>query len=354
MRYLKGLVWCAIVCVLPAGVWAGSLTDPGTPGSSSSAMYTLEDIYNRLDSGAAGAKRSGGFTEPSASPGSSGHTLDEVMEKAPTADNSNGASAADVVSGKTFWGLLTGGWGPLTGTMTNVGAQNITTPGTSAQTITQGYYDGTVFVEGDENLSAGNIKCGVTIFGVTGTLGLPVCVAKTGLTTVCSAGDDGAYQKGCDPAVTPYNLSDYNRTSLPCSGGFTNNGDGTVTDNLTGLIWLKNANCFGRRTWRNGLSDCNNLASGTCGLNDGSSAGDWRLPNFNELRSLFDPTLSAPYLPAGHPFTNVQSRLYWSSSGFPDVMHGTWVWVVDLDRGFGFYDDGESPDPYVWPVRGGQ
>ena len=27
---------------------------------------------------------------------------------------------------------------------------------------------------------------------------------------------------------------------------FTDNGNGTVTDNLTGLIWLKNANCFGK------------------------------------------------------------------------------------------------------------
>lgn len=36
---------------------------------------------------------------------------------------------------------------------------------------------------------------------------------------------------------------------------FTNNGDGTVTDNLTGLIWLTNADCFGTRTWTQALAD---------------------------------------------------------------------------------------------------
>ena len=30
-------------------------------------------------------------------------------------------------------------------------------------------------------------------------------------------------------------------------------GDGTVLDNLTGLIWLKNADCFGVQTWTNAL-----------------------------------------------------------------------------------------------------
>jgi hypothetical protein len=36
---------------------------------------------------------------------------------------------------------------------------------------------------------------------------------------------------------------------------FTDNSNGTVTDNLTGLIWLKNANCFNTRTWIQALSE---------------------------------------------------------------------------------------------------
>ena len=51
-------------------------------------------------------------------------------------------------------------------------------------------------------------------------------VEKTGQTTSCAAGDDGALKKG---------------VAWP-SPRFTDNADGTVSDNLTGLIWLKQAN----------------------------------------------------------------------------------------------------------------
>jgi hypothetical protein len=68
---------------------------------------------------------------------------------------------------------------------------------------------------------------------------------------------------------------------------FTDNLNGTVTDNLTGLIWLKDANCFGTKTWADALSDASSLANGACGLNDGSVAGIWNLPNIVELESLF-------------------------------------------------------------------
>jgi len=40
---------------------------------------------------------------------------------------------------------------------------------------------------------------------------------------------------------------------------FTDNGNGTVTDNLTGLIWLKHASCYGKRTWADASSDANAL-----------------------------------------------------------------------------------------------
>jgi Protein of unknown function (DUF1566) len=82
--------------------------------------------------------------------------------------------------------------------------------------------------------------------------------------------------------------------------------DGTVRDNLTGLMWLKNADCFGQfRTWAQALTDANTLSNGTCGLTDGSVAGDWRLPNVKELLSLIDYGHFDPALPAGHPFVNV-------------------------------------------------
>lgn len=48
------------------------------------------------------------------------------------------------------------------------------TPGTSDQTIAAGQYlGGAQTIKGDTNLTAGNIKNGVAIFGVTGSLTIP-------------------------------------------------------------------------------------------------------------------------------------------------------------------------------------
>jgi len=123
-------------------------------------------------------------------------------------------------------------------------------------------------------------------------------VPQTGQTQSYASGDDGDLQLGVqwlDPR-------------------FTDNGDGTVTDHLTGLIWLKNANCFGLLNWSAALDVSNNLADGQCGLIDGSSPGDWHLPNVLEFFSLFDFGNESPPLPAEHPFNGVLEFYYWSST----------------------------------------
>ncbi|MEI8324744.1 MAG: hypothetical protein WCH44_05140 [Betaproteobacteria bacterium] len=53
---------------------------------------------------------------------------------------------------------------------------------------------------------------------------------------------------------------------------FINNGDGTVADTVTVLTWLRQADCIGR-PWSAVIATVNTLASGPCGLIDGSSAG---------------------------------------------------------------------------------
>ncbi|MCX8045262.1 MAG: tail fiber protein [Anoxybacillus gonensis] len=75
------------------------------------------------------------------------------------------AQPGDVLSGKTF----TNDSGEQTGTMPNRGAYNIT-PGTSNITIPAGYHNGSGVVYGDPDLIPSNIRQGVSIFGVTGTL----------------------------------------------------------------------------------------------------------------------------------------------------------------------------------------
>ncbi len=113
---------------------------------------------------------------------------------------------------------------------------------------------------------------------------------------------------------------------------FTDNNNGTVTDSITGLIWLKDANCNTVKAWVDALTAVATLANGSCGLSDGSTTGQWRLPSRNELQSLIDYyTTSNPALPSEHPFTGVQSGFYWSSTTY--AANTYYAWVVRLDGG---------------------
>ena len=133
---------------------------------------------------------------------------------------------------------------------------------------------------------------------------------------------------------------------------FKDNGNGTVTDQLTGLIWLKNANCAGPMTWDDALTYCNSLVSGSCGLSDGSVAGDWHCPNIIELESLTNAEEldSAAWLNT-QGFSNVASHYYWSSTNHRPSNFG---YSVDMGGGYNLvYDWAKHQTFYVWPVRGG-
>ena len=98
--------------------------------------------------------------------------------------------------------------------------------------------------------------------------GQTTCYNQTGGAIDCAGtGQDGDYQKGI-PWPDPR---------------FSNNGDGSITDNLTGLTWLQDTQCIGRVDWLPALDAVNALANGSCGLTDGSAAGEWRMPNYLEL-----------------------------------------------------------------------
>jgi hypothetical protein len=83
MKRRTRMLIIVVLTLLPLAALAGELDSPTAPDDPGSAMYTLEDLYNRLDSGVEGTKRVGPFAEPGAGPASTGHSLDEVMAKAP-------------------------------------------------------------------------------------------------------------------------------------------------------------------------------------------------------------------------------------------------------------------------------
>jgi len=162
-------------------------------------------------------------------------------------------------------------------------------------------------------------------------------------------GQDGEVRAGVAPPDPRFTANVDMNSDGDCTDA-EESCDGTVTDNLTGLIWLKDANCFGSRLWADALADANTLNSGECGLMDGSAEGDWHLPNRNQLTSLLDLGNFNPALPTGHPFLNIVTGRYWSSTTYPSSPDA--AWCVDFTTG-GLIITSKVPNRFVLPVRGG-
>jgi hypothetical protein len=194
----------------------------------------------------------------------------------------------------------------------------------------------------------------------------------TGQTTKYAAGDDGDLRKGA-------------------ALSYTDNGDGTITDNNTKLMWEAKTGCGSGRSgtnlhagdnfypWAGSCSvggafcgtdaDC---SSGTCNASDSQGTGytifkwvaalnaanfaghnDWRIPNKRELESIFDiqtlnPSVASAFNSGASSCT--QSYGYWSSSTVATAPQ--YVWVVDFYYG-GVYFGYRTGSNYVRAVRGG-
>jgi len=168
----------------------------------------------------------------------------------------------------------------------------------------------------------------------------PANVWKTGQTASYAAGDDGALEKGVKWPVPRFKAT-----------AFT----GGVRDDLTGLIWTRNANAPGpaacgsgtAKTWQGALNYVKCLNA-----NKFLGFSDWRLPNRVELHSLTDFSRRNPALPAVHPFINVKNAKYWSSTSNVDLP-GQAV-VVHMGNGRILYNSKNASQlQRVWPVRSG-
>ena len=138
---------------------------------------------------------------------------------------------------------------------------------------------------------------------------------------------------------------------------YIDNDDGTVTDNETGLIWLKNANCFGQQTWKKAMQSTAKLAHGKCGLRDGSKQGKWRLPTINEWKAMLNKRYRNPALSnaagtgkwkEGNAFSDVHTNTHWSSTKHSNNTTDVWVAYVNNGR---LKHRSKTYPRYVWPVR---
>lgn len=166
------------------------------------------------------------------------------------------------------------------------------------------------------------LKYGFSLYGVP----------KSGQTTSYRAGDDGEYEKG-----------------YPKSGGrFVDNGDNTITDKATGLMWIKEPEAIGgiwasagnpvQMVWDDTIDNCNAL--------DYAGHDDWRLPNVKELYSLID---LGRYSPALDPiFSGSIGTDFFSSTTKADATANAHTVV------FAFGTIGQkakTSDAYARPVR---
>jgi hypothetical protein len=191
--------------------------------------------------------------------------------------------------------------------------------------------------------------------------GAPFNVAKTGqaecydgLGTVVSctnAGQDGSYQKG---------------TAWP-SLRFTAKPDTTISDNLTGLIWVPDASIMKTRDsawdqdlWTNdGLVYWQHALDYIAKLNAENYLGhnDWRLPNANELASLmhFGEANPAVWLNS-QGFSNLATiySTYWTSTTYSDPVAKNDALFIRIDTPMLNHAQKGGNGFAVWPVRGGQ
>ena len=150
-------------------------------------------------------------------------------------------------------------------------------------------------------------------------------------------------------STAPGDDSDYHPAAVQPS--YTDNGNFTVTDNITGLVWKKcsegqinNATCSGAAatyTWLGAIGQCEGLTF--------AGASDWRLPNIKELMSIVDyGTHDSSKI--GTCFTNTYPYYYWSST--PVVPGTSSAWNVDFNYGYVYYYN-RANHYYIRCVRAG-
>jgi hypothetical protein len=208
---------------------------------------------------------------------------------------------------------------------TSPGLDSFTTPGSVAPT----FHNLTDVYNAIPTIDATKVLSGTTYLGVAGSASAgspyPSAVLKTGETlcydiagdpTDCAGtGEDGEHQSG---QATSY----------------TDNGNGTITDNATGLMWQKCSSGFSGTNCTTG-SDSSmtfNQATSTCAAASTGGHSDWRLPNLKELLSLVDygvvPSINSTYFPHEQTFDNGT----WTSTADEGNSDQIRSFVVDLSE----------------------
>ena len=139
----------------------------------------------------------------------------------------------------------------------------------------------------------------------------------------CGAGTPAAANGSCGAFVMPNTAS----AGLPHSASYTANGDGTVTDNVTGFLW-------------EGTLDPGQYTRPDAAAYCAGKGGLWRLPSKLELISLVDldfapsPSMQPPAIDPAY-FPDTPPDFFWSSTLYADETLGEpFAWYVFFQTGF--------------------
>ncbi len=207
--------------------------------------------------------------------------------------------------------------------------------------------------------------------GINGT-SVTFVASFTGSAGGCSNG--GVIYAAGNPPVNAYvcNGTNATRADGPCfdnANRYVDCGNGTVTDTVTGLIWLKQWDCLPNDTFAASNQAAAGLKNGDCGLSDKSSPGDWRVPSKDEwvatiargqvLGCIFQGSGGGPppltndagtacYVTGPSSFAGVAAGNYWSST----TDEANLAWFAHLSQGNIFNGASKGGTLRVWPVRG--
>lgn len=377
MNYFKKIIFMIITIlilnlfvqsVIPVSLFSGSL-EPSAPPSST--MNTLDDIYNKITTGAVKASHE---IEKTGIPGSTMHTLQEIYDAIPVGLTT--AFATNVLSEKLVIIRSNGALIMIKG-MASLGTNK---SGTSTNDVTKGAvvinfeywtYNGNRYSGVYYPVSANNVKSSITYGAnnsVTGNLYLPAqsdvrinvnygangteytgtysgnistnkyYFIRTGQVIKYTNRDDGTYKNGYTGGYTNADGSWNGSTRFS-----TNAAGDVVIDNVTGLQWTRNNNLYGTMYWTNAVTNAKNCTVG--------GYTDWRMPNIKELYTIVDHSNDSPAIPSGHPFIFITGVVWSSTTCGSDP---SLAWTVSFNVG-GLNNNGTKSTELrqVWYCRGG-
>lgn len=175
---------------------------------------------------------------------------------------------------------------------------------------------------------------------------LPVRGTTSGLSSIPQTGETTTVPLDPAPVGSDGNLTKGTVWPNPRFTQGTGATANCITDNLTGLTWLRDGSLANGGSTLNWESAINIARNGSwCGYSD------WRLPNIREIMSLINYSQQYTTWLTDAGFVNLATTLYWSSTTMPS--NSTKAWTGSPKNGYNSEQTKTSASSYMLPVRGG-